>query len=77
MLIIDANAILRYVLYDNEVMAKEVNELILSKKITVRYEVMAEVVYELEKVYSMSRNEIADGIKVFLNLTNIETESRH
>ena len=75
MLIIDANAILRYVLYDNENMANEVNDLILNKKITVRYEVMAEVVYVLEKVYAMSRNEIAGGIKVFLGLPNIETET--
>ena len=75
MLIIDANAILRYVLYDNEDMAKEVNNLILNNKVTVRYEVMAEVIYVLEKVYSMSRSEIADGIKIFLNLSNIETET--
>jgi len=75
MLIIDANAILRYVLYDNEDMAKKVNDLILSSKITVRYEVMAEVVYVLEKVYAMPRSEIVDGIKVFLDLPNIETET--
>jgi len=75
MLIIDANAILRYVLYDNEDMANEVNNLILSNKVTVRYEVMAEVIYVLEKVYSMSRSEIADGIKIFLGLSNIETET--
>lgn len=75
MLILDANAILRYVLYDNEDMAKEVNDLILNNKVTVRYEVMAEVVYVLEKVYSMSRSEIANGIKIFLGLSNIETET--
>ena len=62
MLIIDANAILRYVLYDNEDMAKKVNELILGNTVTVRYEIMAEVIYVLEKVYSMSRSEIAAGI---------------
>ena len=75
MLIIDANAILRYVLYDNEDMAKEVNNLIQNNKVTIRYEVMAEVIYVLEKVYSMPRFEIADGIKFFLNLSNIEIES--
>jgi len=56
-------------------MAKEVNDLILNNKVTVRYEVMAEVVYVLEKVYSMSRSEIANGIKIFLGLSNIETET--
>ena len=76
MLIIDANAILRYLLYDNENMAKEVNKLILNNKVSVRYEVLAEVIYVLEKVYSMQRNVIADSVKAFLNLPNIETETK-
>jgi len=69
MVIIDANAILRYVLRDNAEMAKKVHELISSCKVTVRYEVMAEVLYVLEKVYHMPRNEIVDGIvNIFLKL---------
>ena len=75
MLIIDANAILRYILDDNEDMARQVNGLISGNKVTVRFEVIAEVIYVLEKVYSLPRSEIADGVKVFLSLSNIETET--
>ena len=75
MLLIDANAILRYMLNDNVDMANKVRELIEKNKVTIRYEVMAEVVYVLNKVYLLPRNEIAEGIKVFLSGQNIETES--
>jgi len=75
MLLIDANAILRYMLYDNSEMADKVRELIENTKITVRYEVMAEVVYVLNKVYQLPQNEIVDGISIFLSLRNVETES--
>jgi len=75
MLLIDANAILRYMLNDNNEMADKVRVLLENTKVTVRYEVMAEVVYVLNKVYSLPPNRIADGIKVFLSLQNVETES--
>ena len=61
MLLIDANAILRYVLNDNSDMAGKVHELIKNNKVTIRFEVMAEVVYVLNKVYKLPRNEITDG----------------
>ena len=75
MLLIDANAILRYILYDNADMAKKVCELIEDTKVFVRYEVLAEVVYVLNKVYSMPRNEIAECITKVFQLPNVETES--
>ena len=75
MLLIDANAILRYVLCDNADMADKVCDLITTSKVSARYEVIAEVVYVLNKVYSMPREEIADSIKTFLCLSNVEIES--
>ena len=42
--IIDANAILGYVLYDDAEMANKVDTLMSANKITVRCEVMAEVI---------------------------------
>ena len=76
MLFIDANAILRYLLNDNIEMATKVCDLLDNAKVTVRHEVIAEVVYVLDKVYLLPRNEIAEGIKVFISLSNVETESR-
>ena len=75
MLLLDANSILRYILYDNAGMAKKVCELIENTKVSIRYEVLAEVVYVLNKVYSMPRSEIAECITKVLRLPNVETES--
>jgi len=75
MIIIDANAILRYILSDNADMAKTVNDLIINNRIIIRYEVMAEVIYVLQKVYGLPRNEIKDGVSVFLSLPNVEVEN--
>jgi len=75
MVIVDANAILRYTLNDNLEMAKKVRNLLDESKIYIRYEVLAEVIYVLNKVYLLSRNEIVDGIKIFLSEPNVGTES--
>ena len=75
MLFVDANAILRYLLYDNADMADKVCKLIEKNKIFIRYEVFAEVVYVLNKVYSMPRAEIAGCAEKFLRLSNVEMES--
>jgi predicted nucleic-acid-binding protein len=76
MVIIDANAILRYILNDNEDMASKVKILISKNKVILRYEVIAEVIYVLEKVYSTPRNEIMESIKFFLEFPNVETETK-
>ncbi|MCL2088988.1 MAG: PIN domain-containing protein [Oscillospiraceae bacterium] len=75
MTLIDANAILRYTLNDNLDMASKIRDLLIKSKVFIRYEVLAEVVYVLNKVYSMSKIEIAEGIKVFLSHPNVETEA--
>jgi len=75
MVFVDANVILRYTLNDNLEMAAKVRELIAKTKVSVRYEVLAEVVYVLGKVYSLPRNEIVSGINVFLSYPNVETEA--
>ena len=75
MLLIDANAILRYMLNDNPDMALKTRDLISKSKIFTRYEVLAEVIYVLNKVYLLPRIEISEGIKVFLLHPNMETES--
>ena len=75
MLYVDANAILRYILRDNADMAEKVCDLLVTTKVSVRYEVLAEVVYVMNKVYSMPRGEIAGYIETFLQLPNVATES--
>ena len=76
MLLIDANAILRYILCDIEDMAEQVEELLEREIVTVQNEVLAEVVYVLGKVYKLSRTEISSVIVQFLNLSNVEIRDK-
>ncbi|MDR2428367.1 MAG: PIN domain-containing protein [Candidatus Margulisbacteria bacterium] len=63
MLLLDTNAILRFVLQDNNKMSDEVEDILLSRTdIVVPLEVVAEMVYVLSKVYRMSRKEIVNKI---------------
>jgi predicted nucleic-acid-binding protein len=71
MVLIDANAILRYIMSDDTDMAHKVDSLLKTEVVTIRFEVVAEVVYVLNKVYSMPRNEIATCIKIFLEQPSI------
>lgn len=73
MLIVDANIILRYLLLDNEELAKKAAEIIENNKIFLPFEVMAEVVYVLEKVYKIERAEISRSLKELLKGENIHT----
>ena len=75
MVYIDANVILRYLLNDNADMSAKSRELIAKTKISVRYEVLAEVVYVLSKVYLLSRDKFVKSILEFLSHPNVETES--
>lgn len=73
MLIVDANIILRYLLLDNEELAKKAAEIIENNKIFLPFEVIAEVVYVLEKVYKIERAEISRSLKELLKGENIHT----
>ena len=76
MLLIDANAILRYILCDNADMAEQVDELLKNELVTVKNEVLAEVVYVLDKVYKLPRAEISAVIVQFLDLENVQIKDK-
>ena len=63
--ILDANAILRYLLDDVEDQSKEVEETINKGAYTIS-EVICEVVYVLEGVYDLNKNEISDVLLDFI-----------
>jgi predicted nucleic-acid-binding protein len=58
MVILDANAILRYVLNDNKDQAEKAANAIESGSVTT-VEILAEVVYVLSDVYNMPREEVS------------------
>jgi len=76
MIIIDANAILRYILCDNEDMANHVEELLEHNVVCIKHEVLAEVVYVLTRVYSLPRVEVQSVVMQFLELDNVVTDER-
>ena len=71
MVMLDANAILRYILNDNEDMALEVTEVIRSEDITVTIEVISEVVYVLKRVYGVDKQTITESILDFISDVNV------
>lgn len=62
MKIVDANVILRYLLNDIEDMAEKATELMENHEVYIPNEITAEVVYVLEKVYKVSREDITNAL---------------
>jgi len=73
MLIVDANIVLRYLLFDNVELAEKASEIIENNNIFLPFEVVAEVVYVLEKLYQIERAEICRSLKELLKGDNIRT----
>lgn len=71
-MLFDANAVLRFILNDHEEMADKVEEILQKETVSLTIEVLAEIVYVLEKVYSVSREDIAEGLLSFIKNENIQ-----
>ena len=71
MMLLDANYILRYLLHDHDEMFMTAKEVIENHHCFVLNEVMAEVVYVLEGVYKVPREEIVTVLGKFVALDNI------
>jgi predicted nucleic-acid-binding protein len=70
--LIDANVILRYLLKDNVEQYSKAQQIIEKQPIFVPFEVLAEVVYVLEKVYEVPAFEIRKSLNLLLNYPNID-----
>lgn len=57
--ILDANAVLRFLLQDNEEQFRQIKTIIQRKNCYVTLEVLAEVCYVLEGVYQVTREDIS------------------
>ncbi len=69
--LIDANYILRYFLNDNAEQNKIATQIIENSYVIILNEVIAEVCYVLEKIYSIPKEEIASLLTKFLEYDNI------
>jgi predicted nucleic-acid-binding protein len=60
--IVDANVILRYLLDDNELLARKAARILEDQSTLAPLEVICEVVYVLEGVYRVGRQEIYEAL---------------
>ncbi len=72
MKIVDANIVLRYLLDDVEDLSERAAELLEKHEVFVPNEVIAEIVYVLEKVYRVENKEISDALMELFNYDNIQ-----
>ena len=73
-IIIDANAILRYILDDIKVQADSVESVLRDGNVLILPEVMAEVVYVLTKYYNQPRDTAVECLLEFLEDANCGSE---
>ena len=71
MKIIDANIALRYLLKDDEQSFLKASQIIESDEVHITNEIIAEIVYVLEKVYSVPKAEIVGVLSAFVEMVNI------
>jgi predicted nucleic-acid-binding protein len=79
---IDANVILRYLLRDNEQLYKKAENLFNEvfsgrKKALIIQPVIAEVVYVLQKLYKVSREEIAQVLTELLKIKGVKVQDEN
>ncbi|MBA9087194.1 putative nucleic-acid-binding protein [Fontibacillus solani] len=74
--IVDANLILRYLLQDAVQFIEQARDKIENHHIFIPNEVIAEVVYVLEKVYKVERVNIFDALQNLLTYSNITTHDK-
>lgn len=76
MAFIDANYILRYLLKDNPKQFLIVKEVIENQDIALTDFIFAEVVYVLEKVYSVPRKDIKGALEGLVEYKNLFMENK-
>lgn len=72
MKIIDANIILRYLLKDHKESFIQSVDVVENQNIFLPNEIAAEVVYVLEKVYKIPKQDISNVLRILFGRNNIE-----
>ena len=73
MKIVDANVVLRYLLADVPTLFSRSEQILETEAVYLPFEVLAEVVYVLDKVYAVSRAEISVSLTDLLKYPNVST----
>jgi len=72
MRIIDANIVLRYLIKDDLSLHKKAVEIIDNQNLFLPNEIVAEIVYVLEKVYQIPKKEICNVLTLLFKRENLE-----
>lgn len=73
MKIVDANVILRYLLADVPTLLARSEQILEKEAVYLPFEVLAEVVYVLDTVYTVTRAEICSSLADLLKYPNVST----
>jgi len=76
MQIVDTNIILRFLLDDNQEMSNKAADRITKNQVFLLEEVLAEVVYVLERVYKLSKIDLVGIIQEFISYSNIIVDNQ-
>ena len=76
MVIVDANVILRYLLNDVKDLAIKGKHILENLHVFIPNEIVAEVVYVLQKFYEVPRNEISSRIIELVKFKNIDMSNK-
>jgi predicted nucleic-acid-binding protein len=71
--IVDANVVLRYLLADVATLFTQSEQILENEAVYLPFEVLAEVVYVLDKVYAVSRGEISASLSGLLKYPTVST----
>ena len=74
-IILDANAILRYILDDIQEQADSIEKILQNENVLILPEVMAEVVYVLTKYYNQPRDTAANCLLQFLQDADCDSKT--
>ncbi|WP_347488085.1 PIN domain-containing protein [Desulfoscipio sp. XC116] len=72
MKIVDANVVLRYLLNDSDDLSEKAAEILENNVVFLPNEVIAEIVYVLEKVYKVERKNISSALLELFEYGNLE-----
>ncbi|MEA3553823.1 MAG: type II toxin-antitoxin system VapC family toxin [Campylobacterota bacterium] len=75
MIRIDTNYIIRYLVNDNIKMADIAEEILTTKKVFISNEILAEVVYVLQGVYEISKEDISNQLLELMSFENISVSN--
>ena len=75
MKIVDANIVLRYLLADVPTLFTRSEQILEKEGVYLPFQVLAEVVYVLDKVYAVSRREISASMAELLKYPTVSTFS--